>query len=70
MSNEKQSGRSKSLKTGFCGFCVFVRGRGGKTSPHACAGAEGNTPIHNNKNNNNIYISRIAGGSVAPRGIA
>jgi hypothetical protein len=69
MNNEKRPSCAKSLKTGFCGFCAFVRGRGGKNSPHACVGAAGDTPIHNNKNNNNIYIMRIAGGCVAPEGI-
>lgn len=59
----------KSLETGFCGFCDSVRGRGGKTRCHAYTGAGQDTPIQNNKNNNIIYINRIAGACVAPGGI-
>ena len=70
MGNEIQPGNPNPLIMGFCGFCYFVRGREGKTSPHACTGAGGNVPIHKNKNNKNIYINKIAGGSVAPGGIS
>ena len=69
MGNEIQPRNPNPLIMGFCGFCCFVRGRGGETSPHACTGAGGNIPIHNNKNNNNICINRIVGGSVARGGI-
>lgn len=64
MHNEMPRPTCKSLKSGFCGFCAFVRGRGGKTRCYACTGAGQDTPLHNNRNNNNIYINEIAGRSV------
>lgn len=70
MSNENQPWRPKLLKTDVCEFCVFVRGRGGKTSPYACTRSGGTLPIHNNKNNNIIYIKGVAGASVLRGGIA
>ena len=69
MSNAIPVARHKSLKLGFWGFCYFVRGREGNTTPRTRAGSSGDTPIHNNKNNNIICIKGIAGGSVASGGI-
>jgi hypothetical protein len=68
-SNDMTWASTNPLKIGICEFCAFVRGRRGKTSPYAYTGAGGQSPIHNNKNNNNIYIKGVAGGSVASGGI-
>lgn len=69
MSNRILAAAPKLLKTGFCEFCYFVRGLGGKTAPHTRMGTAGNTQVQNNKNNRIIYINRIAEGSVAGAGI-
>ncbi|PZW38713.1 hypothetical protein C8P66_1347 [Humitalea rosea] len=64
MNNKTQTVPAKPLKSGFCGFCYFVRGHEGDTSPHTRVGAGQHLAVHNNKNNNNIYINMIAGSSV------
>lgn len=69
MNNETPTASVKPLKIGFCGFCDFVRGRGGKASPRTRIGAAQDTPIHNNKNNRNIYINKIARSLVTAGGI-
>jgi hypothetical protein len=69
MSNRIRPATPKLLKIGFCGFCYFVRGRGGKTAPCTRMGTAGNTLAQNNKNNRIIYINRIAGDSVTGGGI-
>ena len=61
MNNEWKAPTPKLLKTGFCGFCSFVRGHVGETPPHAYGQAGRLPSLHNNKNNNNIYINRIEG---------
>ena len=70
MDNDLTPGSVKPLKNSLCVFCAFVRGRGGIPSPHAYTGAGGHPPIHNNKNNNNIYIKEVAGVPSHARGIA
>jgi hypothetical protein len=69
MNNKIPTTPAKPLKLGFCGFCYFVRGHEGDTSPHTRVGARQHLAVHNNKNNNNIYINRIAGSSVIAGGI-
>jgi len=59
MRNVIQPPSPKSLKEGFCVFCVFVRGHRGETFPRMRMGSEKYPPVHNNKNNNNIYINEI-----------
>lgn len=68
--NEKPWQPAKSLKNGFCGFCAFVRGHRGDTSPYTRMDQERDNPIHNNKYNNNIYIIGLARGSVLCGGVA
>jgi hypothetical protein len=69
MNNKIPTTPAKPLKSGFCEFCYFVRGHEGETSPHMRVGAGHRLAVHNNKNNNNIYINRIAGSSVTAGGI-
>jgi hypothetical protein len=69
MNNKIPTAPAKPLKSGFCGFCYFVRGHEGDTSPHMRVGAGQHLAVHNNKNNNIIYNNRIAGGSVTAGGI-
>jgi hypothetical protein len=61
MNNEWRPWGAKPLKSSLCGFCAYVRGRGGKTSPHTRMVAHGSLHIHNNKYNNNIYFMGVAG---------
>lgn len=68
-SNVIQWAPRKPLKSGFCGFCYFVRGRGRNTLPHTRTDAEGNTPSQNNKINRIIYINRLEGHCVTSGGI-
>ena len=70
MNNEWRPWGAKPLKSSLCAFCAYVRGRGGKTSPHTRMGAPRTLHIHNNKYHTTIYIKGVAGGSVAPGGIA
>jgi hypothetical protein len=69
MNNNILNTPAKRLKLGFCGFCYFVRGHEGDISPHMRVGAGQHLAVHNNKNNKNIYINRIAGSSVTAAGI-
>lgn len=69
MNNKIPISPAKPLKLGFCLFCYFVRGHEGDTSPHVRVGAGQHLEVHNNKNNKNIYINRIAGSSVTAGGI-
>jgi hypothetical protein len=59
MNNKIISTAAKLLKIGFCGFCYFVRVRGGKALTLTRTGAHGHTPIQNNKNNKIIFIIYI-----------
>ncbi len=69
MNNKIPTPAAKLLKSGFCEFCYFVRGHEGDASLHMRVGAGQHLAVHNNKNNNNIYINRIAGSSVTAGGI-
>jgi hypothetical protein len=69
MNNNIPTTPAKSLKLGFCGFCYFVRGHEGGALPHTRMEAGQHLAVHNNKNNNNIYINRIAGSCVTAGGI-
>jgi hypothetical protein len=69
MNNKIPTTPAKPLKLGFCGFCYLVRGHEGDTSRHTRMGAGQHLTVHNNKNNKNIYINRIAGSSVTAGGI-
>ena len=69
MNNKIPTTPAKLLNSDFCEFCYFVRGHEGDTSPHTRVGARQHLAVHNNKNNNNIYINRIAGSSVTVGGI-
>ncbi len=70
MDNRWTPPSAKPLKSRLCSFCAFVRGRGGNTLPYTHADAGPDTPVHNNKYNNNIYISGVEGASCPPRGVA
>ena len=69
MNNKIPTAPAKPLKSGFCRFCYFVRGHEGEALPHTRMGAGQHLAVHNNKNNNNIYINRIAGSCVTAGGI-
>jgi len=64
MNNKILAIPGKPLKISFCGFCYFVRGHGDKAAPHTRMRAGQGSAVQNNKNNKNIYINRIARGSV------
>ena len=70
MPNEIQWPKVKPLKSGFCGFCDYVRARERDTLAARGGRKGGGSPLHNNNNNYIIYINEIAEGSVALRGIA
>ena len=69
MLNEIPAPTHNPLINRFYEFCVYVRGRRGMTPPYTCTAWGRDTPIHNNKSNNNIYIKGVEGGSVPPGGI-
>lgn len=69
MNNNIPTTPAKRLKSGFCGFCYFVRGHEGGALAHTRVGARQHLAVHNNKDNKNIYINRIAGSSVTAGGI-
>ena len=61
MNNNTFCAVAKLLKIGFCGFCYYVRVRGGKAQPHTRAGTHWLIPVHNNKSNNIIFYIYIIG---------
>ena len=69
MSNEIPASTHNPLINSFCGFCIYVRGRTGMTPPYTGTAWRGDTPIHNNKNTNIIYIKGLGGASVPREGI-
>ena len=70
MSNANLPPPDKPLKKALCEFCSFVRGHEGETPHHARRGSKGETSLHNNIYNNNIYINELGGCCVHAWGIA
>ena len=68
ISNKRGHPSAKSLKSGFCYHCYFVRVRAGNTPPHTRAPWKEGIHTHNNKNIYIIYIRELEGSCVAALG--
>jgi hypothetical protein len=68
ISNKRGHPSAKSLKSGFCYHCYFVRVRVGNTPPHTRASWKEGIDTHNNKDIYIIYIIGLGGSCVAALG--
>ena len=61
MNNAMQPLGCNLLRNRLCEFCYFVRGRRDQAHHPTRTGVGRHASLHNNKNNNIIYISRVEG---------